>query len=100
MEPIFRHPFTAMQIGATGSGKTQWLMRFLSNRDELIDKPPAQVLYAYGEYNDAIRDLSISDKSVRCVHGLPPLEDIQSMPKPGLVILDDLMLNLSGGKDK
>jgi len=30
--------------GATGSGKTQWLLKFLAHTDQLIDPPPSKIL--------------------------------------------------------
>ena len=52
--PIFKHPFTLIISGATGSGKTEWLMRLLRSTESMIIPPPSHVIYCYGELNENI----------------------------------------------
>ena len=50
--PTFRHPFTMCVSGCTGSGKSQWVLRFLQHMHQLVTPgPPRLVLYCYGELN-------------------------------------------------
>lgn len=95
--PMFLHPYTAILSGATGSGKTQWLKRFLQKRKKLIKPELNTVLYCYGELNSTILDLQASDSSIEIYNGVPT-EDIireKSQKHKGLLlILDDLLCNL------
>lgn len=89
---MFAAPFTLILSGATGSGKTQWLMKFLENYETLIDPPPKKILYCYSEMNDSV--LSLKSRGIETFKGIPDQEYIKAQPKPLLLILDDLMLNM------
>lgn len=89
---MFNAPFTLIVSGATGSGKTQWLMKFLDHYEELIEPPPVKILYCYSEMNDSI--IELMRRGIEVHNGVPSQELIQSQPKPLLLILDDLMLNV------
>jgi hypothetical protein len=88
---MFKSPFTLILSGATGSGKTEWLMRFLKNYRELIDPIPNKILYCYGEMNKNI--LNLMGDGIETFNGLPDTKMIKEQEKPLLLILDDLMLN-------
>ena len=88
---MFKSPFTMVLSGATGSGKTQWLMKLLEYHKELIEPPPKKILYCYGEMNNAI--LNLMSKGIETFNGVPDIQKIQSLEKPLLLILDDLMLD-------
>ena len=45
-----RAPFTSIVAGATGSGKTHFVLRLLRHRNEMIDPPPGRVIYSYERY--------------------------------------------------
>ena len=90
---MFNSPFTLILSGATGSGKTQWLMRLLSHRDVLIDPPPAKVLYCYSEMNNNV--IELMKQGIETHNGVPDQSMVQDMPKPLLLVLDDLMLNVN-----
>ena len=89
---MFESPFTMILSGATGSGKTQWLQKFLTNNHLLIHPPPSNILYCYGEINPTVIDLK--QKGIEIFHGIPDENFIREKPKPLLLILDDLMLNM------
>lgn len=89
---MFQAPFTLILSGATGSGKTQWLLRFLDHTNEMINPPPVSILYCYSEMNDSV--LSLMKKGIETYNGVPDQELIKKYPKPLLLILDDLMLNV------
>lgn len=88
---MFHSPFTMILAGATGAGKTQWLLKFLNFTNQLIEPSPKSILYCYGEMNDTIMELK--KKGIETFNGLPDIEKINSQPKPLLLILDDLMLD-------
>lgn len=99
----FKHPFTMIVSGSTGSGKTEWLVRFLNHLEELCAGVIAQVLYCYGELNERILQLQqIGTRNAihYTVHSGAPTEDyVQKMAEESgrtlLVVLDDLMVGIS-----
>ena len=48
MDRRWKHPFTCVIAGPTGSGKTVWVKRFLES--DLMDPPPAEIIWCYGEW--------------------------------------------------
>uniref|UniRef100_A0A183CCG5 Integrase catalytic domain-containing protein n=1 Tax=Globodera pallida TaxID=36090 RepID=A0A183CCG5_GLOPA len=89
---MFIAPFTLILSGATGSGKTQWLMKLLRHYNEMIDPPPAKILYCYSEMNQSVMELI--KQGIETYNGVPDQELIQSQAKPLLLVLDDLMLSV------
>jgi hypothetical protein len=89
---MFSAPFTLILSGATGSGKTRWLMKLLEHYMEMIYPTPAKVLYCYSEINDSVMELM--KRGIETHNGIPDQSLIMSQPKPLLLILDDLMLNM------
>ena len=88
----FKHPFTAMVTGPTGSGKTVWLSRLLKHNKLLIDPPPENIVWFYGTYQSMYDDMSKEHPSIRFVEDLPErFDDYISNDKRNLFIIDDLM---------
>jgi len=46
----FRHPFTAIVSGPTGSGKTQFVMRLVDSADAMIKPTPCKIVYYFTEF--------------------------------------------------
>uniref|UniRef100_A0A914HMP6 AAA+ ATPase domain-containing protein n=1 Tax=Globodera rostochiensis TaxID=31243 RepID=A0A914HMP6_GLORO len=112
---MFKHPFTMCIAGCTGSGKSQWVQRFLHHLDPLVAGGPiAGVLYCYGEVNDHVlrlqRMASVfnnhnnngpgSPRRVRVCHGAPEEGEVEREARATggrlLLVLDDLLLSLRG----
>jgi hypothetical protein len=89
---IFKSPFTAIVVGATSSGKSQWTKKLIENSQQMIDPAPAYILYCYGEVNPLI--IEYKQKGIEIFNGIPDAELIKSLPKPLLLIIDDLMLDI------
>lgn len=87
---IFKHPFNMIIGGASGSGKTEWICKFLENYSALITPEIQHVLYCYGVYNKNV--LRMESMGVETQFGLPTEKIIRERPKPLLLILDDLMM--------
>ena len=86
---MFIAPFTMIISGATGSGKTQWLLKFLMHNDQLIDPPPSKILYCFGEMNESV--FKFKEIGITTYNGIPESELIKQHQ---LLVLDDLMLNI------
>lgn len=103
--PIFKHPFTLIISGATGSGKTEWLMRLLRSTHTMIEPAPAHVIYCYGELNENILRIERGEfdtphVSVEAHHGAMEESAIKKAAAsagegPLLLVLDDLLANMS-----
>ena len=44
------HPFTCIFTGPTGCGKTTFVERLLRNATSLVNSPPEQITWCYGEW--------------------------------------------------
>ena len=87
---LFKHPFNMIVGGASGSGKTEWVCRFVDHYRHMINPKIEHVLYCYGVYNRAV--LALQEKGVETIFGLPTEAQIRERKKPLLLILDDLMM--------
>lgn len=85
---MLESPFTALISGATGTGKSQWIMKMIRYANQMINNPPAHIMYCYSEINPDI--LRLKNKGVEIYQGVPSKEEILERPKNLLLILDDL----------
>ena len=78
----FRHPFTCIVSGASMSGKTVFLSKFIRQREQLIHPPVQRVIYSYKKYQDIFDTMP----DVQFVRG-----DNYKLDKniPTLLIIDD-----------
>jgi hypothetical protein len=83
-------PFGMILSGPSSSGKSTFLLRFIAEAESLIDPKPVSILYCYGEMSSLVPVLQKSGIGVYA--GVPPEELIKRLPKPLLLILDDLLL--------
>ena len=84
---LFETPTTISISGSTSSGKTSFVKKLIQNKDIVFKHPPHRVIYCYGVYQEAFRDM----KNVEFFEGLPEGIDKNSDGKHILIILDDLM---------
>ena len=89
-ELLFKHPFSMIVGGASASGKTEWVRRFIQHHRQLIEPSVEQVLYCYGVFNPTVLDLQ--RKGVDTMLGLPTEAQVRNRNGPLLLILDDLMI--------
>ena len=90
------HPSSFFIAGPSSSGKTVFTKRLLLNRDLLFDKKVDKIVWCYGHYQDLFDDPELKD--VRFVQGFQ--QEMFAMDEgPRIVIIDDLMNELSDNKE-
>lgn len=89
----FKIPFNALICGASQSGKTTWIKKFLTNLNLMLDKEIYEVIFCYGISQKAHHELKqLVPVPFRLIEGLPQLDEISSTNSPPkLVIIDDLI---------
>ena len=90
MDPRFKHPFTAVLAGPTGSGKTEFIKKLLTNIKALITPVPHTILVCYGEWQAAYNDMKQYGLNIEFTEGLPNFDTLTG-GEPKLIIIDDLM---------
>ena len=89
--------------GQTGSGKMQWVYKFLTHINKMYSKdPPSKVLYYYGIHQDLFDDMERSVPNFQSRQGLPTMEEFAEFTRDKrhkLIIIDDLMHEVMGNKN-
>lgn len=90
----WKHPFTCMIAGSTGSGKSQLTFKIIQNRRELIaSDADLDVLYCLPPgHSIEIPNFIRKDPKVKFENGIPSFETIQ---RPTLVVIDDMMSDVN-----
>jgi hypothetical protein len=92
-----RTPFCCLVAGQSGSGKTTLLLKLIQHNKIIMATPPRSILYCYGQYNAAVPTLQ--KMGVKLHAGVPSEEQMDAMPRPLLLLLDDLMLQLNSRRE-
>ena len=82
----WKHPFTALVAGPTGSGKTVFTAKLIEKASVMIDPPPLKILWCYGVYQKSFQDM----RNVEFHEGIPDINLFDGSQRT-LLILDDLM---------
>ena len=87
--------------GATGSGKTFFLLKLLEHRTHLFDKTFNKIIYSHpGEIEEQLKNrLHTVAPDVEIVSGLPDFSEVSVYPGEKLVIIDDQILSLVNKKE-
>lgn len=84
-------PSAFLVSGASGSGKTHFVLRLLENADTLFSPPPREIRYHYGEFGNHV--LHLQSLGIPTFAGMPEDEALESCSRPFILVCDDLMLN-------
>ena len=88
MDPRWKHPFTALIAGPTGSGKTVFVKKMLTHLAAMVEPTPEEIIWCYGEWQPIYDNM----KDVRFMEGLPDIDQLSEGDKRRrLVVIDDLM---------
>ena len=96
----FKHPFTCIVAGPTGSGKTSYVIKLLQNLDSQCSETRFEggIIWCYSEVTAVPRQqLDKLGLNITYQEGLPATYG-NSQGYPSLIILDDL-LNETYGRD-
>ena len=86
-------PSNIILSGPSGSGKTTFIIKLLENMQTLFSPPPADILYAYGQYSSAVP--KIESMGFKTHEGALTDEELRGYRTPLLLIYDDLLANVS-----
>ena len=91
----FKTPSSILVVGPSGCGKTCFIESLLLDHlEELFLSPPPTIHYCYGVWQDGFQDMK--DAGVQLNEGIPETDHLMSwFPKGGLLVLDDLMAEIS-----
>ena len=98
----FKHPFTCMIAGPTSSGKTVLVRRIIKDYDKTFFfknglPSPLRVIWAYGQWQDMYNE-SYEKCQIQYIDGIPSDSEVKKF-MPHLIIIDDLMSELSNDKN-
>lgn len=100
MDPRWKHPFSALISGSSGSGKTTFVVNFLKNLNHLSHPLPERIVWIYGQWQPVYKTLNEWWKQQKGVEtslefreGVRYVDEITSARdgKRKLLILDDVM---------
>lgn len=84
MDPQWKHPFSAIIAGPSGSGKSYFVINFIKNLSDICDTQFKEIFWHY-----AIWQPKLDVGGIQFIQGLPETEYSSDHPK--LIIIDDLM---------
>jgi len=83
----FKHLFTAICCGSTGSGKTLFVLRLVENIEMMIEPPPESTVYNFMEYQPVFDEYPQID--IR--QGMPTVRELEEA-RDTLIVCDDMMM--------
>lgn len=88
MDPMWKHPFSAIVAGPSGCGKTNFVTNFLNQLSYMCNTTFGEIHWYYDKYRPVNITLPVLFKE-----GLP---DFEGSILPRLIIIDDLMRETNG----
>ena len=86
---------THIIFGQSGSGKTNFIMKVLQNKNHLFgEQPPTIIKYYYGIWQNSFEQIQKDIENISFEQGLPTEDEVLAFTDPkkhSLIIVDDLM---------
>jgi hypothetical protein len=95
MDLRLKHPFCLILSGGTGSGKTVFTFKLISEAQRMITPPPEKIIYCYGEFQEIFNDYP----EVEFTEGLPDISQFDGSHRT-LLIIDDLLSETNHSVEK
>ena len=92
-EMTFRHPFSMMVTGPSGSGKKEWTRKLLLS--SLVQPPSERILWCFGQWQPLYEDLQKRIPCIEFIRGIPDYLDNAQFMDPSKSILSYQGLRLS-----
>ena len=92
----FKHPFTCMVPGRTGSGKTVWVQSLLTQDYRMINLPPEKIVCCYSQWHPAYMEMLVTIPNSEFANGIPTAlgqDAYFSVNKRNLIVFDDQMID-------
>ena len=86
MNPQLAITSSMILSGASGCGKSFWILKLISEANNIIIPQPERIIYCYAEYQPMFDDFT----NVQFIEGLPEM-NLFDGKQPTLLVLDDLM---------
>lgn len=79
--------------GASGSGKTEIIKKLIKHQREIFNRPHKSIVYYYGIYTPSINEIEEMGGITKV--GMPEINELKKFERPSLIILDDLLPEIS-----
>ena len=88
----FKHLFTAICCGSTGSGKTLFVLRLIDNIETMVKPTPNSIIYYLMEYQSVFDEYPQVDLR----QGVPKIQELEDT-RDALIVCDDMMMESIDG---
>ena len=75
----FKHPFTRMCAGPTGSGKIMLIANILEHHKIMFDPIPDKIIYCYSIWQESFLKIMESNPNIEFVKGMIPSINVKGM---------------------
>lgn len=101
-DPRWTTPLNILLAGPSQSGKTQYVSKLIKHFPWLLDRPMQKIVFCYAVWQPAYDEMKRQYTNINFHEGLPdsPFELFSSQDRPGLMIFDDLMGELTDKENK
>lgn len=91
MDLRWKHPFTAIVAGPSGSGKSCFVDRFIKHSSDMCDTHFANVYWYQPQVNHNSSSSTSVDSRIQYRSGLPDQNEFDENSPPNLIVVDDMM---------